>query len=636
MRVNLNMFLDKSILIIGFVMALYHMISAFYYFTDIYGHLNLHLMFAFTLVFMDSISNDKRIFSRIMGILILLLSVSVTVYIQISISRLQLASGTQPVPKEVVILGIILVFALLEGLRRSFGIILPLIILIFIAYPLLGKFIPGFFRLPPIPWERVVGRVGFGDLGQIGIYGSVLSISANVVFLFIVFGSVLQTTGGTRFFMEVGKWFGKKFSGGAALSAVVTSALLGMITGSPIANIATTGTFTIPLMKKAGYKPYQAGAIEATASTGGALMPPIMGVAAFIMAAFTGIPYVKIIVYAFIPAILYFLSVALYTQFQAKKMGITSFEKEQVDYQEMAKTAPLFLIPLILMIVLLITGRPLDFTMSLTIMVSIGLSLIRKDTRPSFIQLVEHFSKGAVIASGIAMACGCIGMLLGALGMTGLTIKLPHFVQIIAGDNLTIALLMAMTASIILGATTSSVTAYVLVALVITPALIEMGLTIIQSHMFSYYFSCLFFITPPVAVGSLVAAKIAGARFFETSFEAVKIALGGFVVPYLFIWIPGLLLDFQDITWSIFGIIISFLLVISFQIVVTKYFITKISNVERLIFIVISLSLFLSLPYKSYLIAILCIIGFICSTIWQWRKNRLLIGNARNLEPSIT
>ncbi|MFC2003382.1 TRAP transporter permease [Chloroflexota bacterium] len=617
--------IDIVLKVVAIMMVLYQMVSTRIYLVDSYRHQDLHLAFAFVLVFLASMRAAKRRWQLLLALVFLLLSLVGTGYVFINMDYLLFFAGEPHPELDVLIIGCLLIFLLIEASRRSYGLVLPVVILAVFSYPFWGHLVPGFFNVAYYSADKIIGRTSIGSLHLVGIYGTILGISADVIFLFVVFGALLQATGAIRFFIQVGRFVSRKLAGGPALTSVVTSALVGMVTGSVSANIATTGSFTIPLMKRAGYSSEQAGAIEATASTGGQIMPPVMGAVAFVMMAMTGIAYIKLMAICAIPAILYFFSAGLYTQFQALKLNLKAgFATEEVDYREMLVNAPLFIIPLLFLITFLIMGVSLGFTMALTILLLVALSLIRKETRPSLSQWVSNITQGAITASQIAVMCGSLGVIVASIGLTGMSLKIPYFIVGFSGGNLIIALVLTMIASIILGMGVATITSYILVALIATPALIKMGVTLPQAHLFSFYFACMAMLTPPVAIGAIIAAKLAGARFFPTAIESCKVAVAGFVLPYLMIWCPVLILDPGGPLWAVVGLIASIILLVALQVVICSHYLTTVSPWERAIFAMSALLIFFSLPGQNVTMAGAGLIVFVLASIWQWRKRKIL------------
>ncbi len=614
--------LGITISVVAIAMVVYQLISAHYYLTGPYQHQIIHLAFALSIVFLSVAKEAKKRWQLILAIVLALAPIFVSVFITLKLGELELLEGSFYPPAYVYYIGAILVILVLEGTRRSFGWALPIVIMLFLIYTLVAHLIPGHFHAAYVPPERLLSRVGIGALGLSGIFGTLLGISASVIFLFVIFGSLLGATGAVRFFTQLGRLMGKKLASGPAVVAVVTSALVGTITGSIAANIATTGSFTIPMMKKAGYRAEQAAAIEAVASTGGMIMPPIMGTMIFVMMAFTGVAYVQLMAMLAIPAILYFLSAGLYAQFQAMKLKISSLPVEEVDRRELLVTAPLFIVPLLFVIILLTKGFSLSFTVSLAIVLLVALSFIRKETRPSLKRLVDGFTEGTKVAAGIAASMGAVGIMLATLAMTGLVLKVPAFVEATSGGILIIALILTMFASIIIGMGSSTTAAYVLVALVTAPVLVNMGLNIVQAHLFAVYFALMGFLTPPVAIGAMIAARLAGSPYIKTAIEASKVAIAGFIIPYLFVWVPVLLLQPDDPLWAIAGLIASLVIIISLQIVICGHYLTTVTRQERVIFGIVALMIFLSLPGRIYVLLVPAIVIFILVTIRQWQKRK--------------
>ena len=611
--------------VVAIAMVIYQIVAPFHLFVGPNHHQVIHLSFALVLLSLSRMSQAR---TRWLGISLasvyIILTIFIAAYTLPKVSWLEFHSGDPNLPFIVVAIGMVLTFLILEATIRTFGLAIPIVCLVFLVYAYLAQFIPGLLHGPPVSVNRLFIRLGIGALGVQGIFGIILGTSANLVFLFFVYSALLQATGGTRFFMEVGKWAGWKLAGGPALTSIVSSALVGTITGSPTANVVLTGSFTIPLMKKVGYAPYQAGAIEATASTGGAIMPPVMGLAAFLMAAITGIPYINICIMAAIPAVLYYFSAGLYVQFQAMKMDLGSFatiEDIKVDFRVMLLYGPLFVLPLLLLIILLMKGFSLSYTMAITIFFLVLLSLIRKETRPSLKQWIDGLTDGAIAGAAIAATCAAIGIILGSLSFTVLIQKVPMLVTSISGGYLITTLILTAISSIILGMGVSSVIAYLMPVLVIAPVLIGMGVTIAQAHLFALYFGTIGFVTPPVAAASLVAARLAEAPYWKTAFEASKVAVAGFLVPFLFIYCP--LLIFQPGT-ILDGLLIlgAFALITALQVVFCNQYITSINRLERCVFGLIALLLFVSFPLRSYIMVSTGLAAFTLVTIWQWKRRR--------------
>jgi len=502
-----------------------------------------------------------------------------------------------------------------EGTRRAYGPVLPALVLFYIFYSCFGYIFPEPFETIYYPINKIIGKLAVLQ----GIYGLVLGISANFIFLFILFGAMLQVSGATQFFVQIGRLVGRRFRSGPALSAVIASCLLGTTNSGVSSNIIITGSFTIPLMKKVGYKPYQAAAIEATASTGGQIIPPVMGATAFIMSGVTGIPYIEICIAAIIPAVFYYLSAGLYTHFQAGRLQV-SYIQEDVDMRELLLTAPLFLLPLISLVVIMLLGYTPVYAATWSLFLLVALSLIRKKTRPSLAQWIEGIKRGAITGAEIGVSCGLVGAIVATSSMTGLVIKLPAAIEAWSGGVLAYGLIITACVSIVLGCGVTIAATYILVAMMAAPALISMGLTTMQAHLFAFYFAVISFVTPPVALGALFASRIANSGFFITAVEAAKVALAGFIVPFFMILCPALIFE-APFTFSVMFQLISIVLIITaLQVVVCNYYLTITNLLERFLFFIVAIVFLGFMITKAYALFVLGAIMFVFLTIEQKKK----------------
>ena len=571
-------FIDKAIATVGVAMALFHLISSQYLILGGMEFQNAHLGFALVLIFLSA-SKGKGKWDRLLTVAFLVLSVVCILYVGVLFEDLEIRAELNT-PLDLVV-GVVIIILVLEATRRAFGWILPTIVLIFVAYAFLGYYVPGALRGVEMPPSMVIAGL---SIGLSGVYGQILAISASYIFLFVFFGTIMQTSGATGFFEEIGRIIGRMLRSGAAMSAVFTSALVGMLTGSVGANIVITGSFTIPMMKKVGYKPEQAGAIEAATDVGGQMMPPVMGAAAFAMAGVTGIPYVKIVVAAIVPALLHFFSVGLYCHFQAGKMGVKGRMTEKVDYKELFLRAPLFFIPLSTVVYFMVIGKTLMYSAFWGILLCVLISVIRKKTRGSISAWVRGFTDGAKAGAEIAASCACMGLMVKCLTMTGLGIRLPSIVNILSGGNVAIALVIVGLVSIILGCAVSTLAVYILVAMVSAPILLKMGIPMLQAHFFIFFYACYSMVTPPVGMGPMIASKLAGAKYIPTAVEALKAAVGGFIVPALIIWNPVLLIQpGQSPLQAVLGVIACVGMILGLQVLIINYYINAITSWERIL-----------------------------------------------------
>jgi TRAP transporter 4TM/12TM fusion protein len=490
----------------------------------------------------------------------------------------------------------------------QFGFVLPVLAIIFVLYSYFGYLIPGSLGSAPLSLDAAISKL---SVNMEGIFGVILSVSANKVFLFMVFAAWMTSTGATGFFNELGKIIGRYFRAGAAITSVITSGLVGSVTGQAAANVSITGSFTIPTMKRLGYKPEQAGGIESAASSGGPIIPPIMGIAAFIMAGITGISYVKIIAAAIVPAFLYVFSCSLYATFQALKLGISG-ESEKVNYTELLLRAPLFFGPLLTVIVLFIRGYSELYVSFWACIIVLALSYARKETRLSLDNLLEAFARGARLGSQVAIMCAVVGIIVQVMTMSGLGLLLPHFISDICGDNILLLLILTGMICIVLGMGLPAATSYVLVAVVLAPIMMGFGIPLLIAHFFAFYFCNFSYITPPVALAPIFASKLAGASYMKTALEASKVGIGGFLIPFMFVWNPSLLLDFSEpFVQIVIGTLSCILALISVQAGFVGYFIRALDFIPRSVIWVCFTIFTLNVYFKNvFLIAIGSILFF--------------------------
>lgn len=465
-------------------------------------------------------------------------SIALGVYIIVNYKELVMRAGLPN--KTDVLFGVAAILLVLEAARRITGKEISFLAILFLLYAYLGP------KLPNIIAHRgytITDIAQYMYLTTEGIFGIAIGVSSTYIFLFVLFGAFLQKSGMGQFFNDLSMAIAGSGKGGPAKVAVISSGFLGSINGSAVANVVTTGAFTIPLMKKIGYKKEFAGAVEAAASCGGQILPPVMGAAAFIMAEYLGIKYIKIAVAAIIPALLYYLGVIVIIHLRASKRGLTGMPKEQLPkVWDVLKKRGHLLLPLVALLYLLISGRTPIYAAFFSILFTIGVSAIRKETRMSFRDIIDALENGARTALGVAMSCAVVGLIIGVATLTGFGLKLAGAILFLGKGNLFITLVLTMIACIVLGMGLPSIPAYIITATMAAPALAKMGIPPLVSHMFVFYFGMLANLTPPVALAAFAGAGIAGGKPAQTGFQAVKLALAGFVVPYIFAYSPELLL----------------------------------------------------------------------------------------------
>ena len=540
--------------IVCLAMIVYQMVYCVTLCLGPWENMNLHLTFTFAIIFLTTMQKRKK--AWYIAVPALIIALACTGYIFLHMDSLIRQQGV--LKQSDIIIGILLVAVTLEASRENGGWLFPVIAVIGILYTAFGQYLPDPFWHFPISLRSAIAKF---CMAQSGIYGNILSLSANYLFLMMVFGSLLVASGADVFFWEVGKLAGGKLAGGPGIIAVVSSMLFGTVSGSGPANVAVTGTFTIPMMKKVGYRPEQAGAIEAVASSGGAFVPPIMGSTAFVMASFVGVPYGRVCLLAIIPCILYYLSCGLYVQFNAQKMGLKPMENAKPDYKNMLKTGYVFCIPLAVIIFLLFKGYSLRIIVFVCILVTLVLCMTRKESRYSLEKWLDICVDGAQSGVIVAISGATLGILLGALDLTGLAIKFPAIVSRFSNGNLLIGLFLTAVVTIVLGMGVPPFAAYITAAMLCAPALVDMGANLMNAHFFILFLAAIGAITPPVAISCFVAAPLAKAGYVKTCVEGVKCAIISWFIPFFAVYVPGMLLLPDNVFNTVFNTIAAVLMI---------------------------------------------------------------------------
>lgn len=500
----------------------------------------IHLGFVITLAYLlypaTSKSNRKKIsildyiFS---GMFFCIVAYYVTNYNEI-INRSGSYSQTDII---VGILGIILV---MEACRRVVGWPIVIIATTFICYAFFGRNIPGFLNHRGYGLERIATHLFYTTEGIIGLP---LGTCSTFIFLFILFGAFLEKTGIGQFFIDVANSIAGFAAGGPAKVAVLTSALQGTISGSSVSNTVSTGSFTIPLMKSLGYKPEFAAAVEAAASTGGQIMPPIMGAAAFLIAEAVGVPYLEVAKAAIIPALLYFTGIWMMIHLEAKKLGLVGIPREQLP-----KVGPILkerghlILPIVVIIVLLAMDKSPIYAATRGILAAVIAPYLRKSTHVPFKDLVEALINGARNIISVACACGVAGIIVGIVTLTGLGLKLGGGLIAAAGGMISLTLFFTMITSLILGMGVPTTANYLITSTIAAPIVMQLGVPALAAHLFTFYFGILADITPPVALAAYAGSAIAKGNPFKTGVQATKLAIAAFIIPYIFVMNPALIM----------------------------------------------------------------------------------------------
>jgi TRAP transporter 4TM/12TM fusion protein len=452
-------------------------------------------------------------------------------------------------PRGGVVAGAIAIVLSLEALRRATGRTLPVIAAVFIAYALWGDVLPGQLAARATDWQTLSAYLA---LDVNGLLGLPLAVAATIVLAFLLFGELLNASRGTRFFTDIAMLAMGRFRGGPAKMAVVGSALFGSVSGSAVANVVATGVITIPLIKRSGYPAHKAAAIEAVASTGGQLMPPVMGASAFLMAEFLQIPYGEVVLAALLPAILYYVALFIQADLDAARMRIAPLAREELPPRRKVLPGLYFVLPFVVLIVALFNfNQPpqLAALLAAVLLIPLALAFGYRGERPRWREFLRAVPAAGYAVLDIVLVCVAAGIVIGVLGISGLGFNLTQALVQVGEGSLALLLVLTALVCIVLGMGLPTVGVYVLLAALVAPALIKVGVSPIAAHLYVMYFGMMSMITPPVAIAAFAAASIAGADPMRTGWSAVAFGWTAFVVPFLFVLSPQLLL--QGAPWAV-------------------------------------------------------------------------------------
>ena len=597
--------------VIAFVASMYHLYTAtFGVFTPRLQR-GFHLMFLLPLAFLLYPATKKSPKDRpsICDYIFSLLVFFPTIYVILQNSRLEerWEFVTKVLPIEM-LLGITLIVLVVELIRRAVAPALAAIVGASLLYLLFGRYLPASIAHNGFPLNRCVEILYL--ISDEGILGMMTGISATYVAVFILFGAFLVKIGISDFFSDFTRAIAGSARGGPAKIAVISSGLFGMVSGVAVANVFATGSFTIPLMKKRGYRPEFAGAVEAVASTGWQYMPPIMGAAAFIMAEMLAIPYISIVFYASISAFLYYLSVFFTVDIEAKKVGLKGEAKEDLPKKSEVLKKSYLLLPIVILLYLLIIGYSPLYAGSWCIFISILISLANIEVRSNFFKvLADCMITGAKNTSMLAAALAGTGIIVAVITHTGIGLRFARLIIYLSGGNLILVMVFIAIGALILGTGVPSTAAYILSVLLGGRALIEMGVLPIAAHLFCFYFAIIACITPPVALCAYAAASIAKSDPVKTGLEAFKLGIAGFIIPFIFVFHPGLLLQgslIEILSSTALAIFVIFLA----SSLIQNYFIDRYLNIFGRAFLFIVVILMISKPIYGFLLSLLFFIVF--------------------------
>lgn len=543
---------SRIVSVIAVSMSFFHLYTAAFGILESFLQRSIHLAFVLVLAYiLFPGSKDPKCRHRIplRDLLACGISLMTLLYIVFDHDRILFRMPyVTDLSKIEIVFGALLILLLIEATRRILGLSLVILVVIFIAYPFLGPYLPSVIATRGAPPTKLIDHL---YLTLEGIFGVPLGVSSTFIFLFILLGAFLTKIGLIEFFSQFALTVAGSSRGGTAKVAVIASALFGTISGSAIGNAVTTGSFTVPMMVRGGFRPHMAAAIEAAASMGGQIMPPVMGAAAFIMAEVLGMPYRNVAIAAILPAIFYFFAIGVMVHLDAVKTNI-----ELIPREKLPKIGPLLrerghlLVPVAVLIYFLSSGKTPLMSGFWSILSAVFISYIRRDTRLTLKRLLEALEEGARNTIIVGVACAAVGIIIGVVSMTGLGLKIVSAILYLAGGKLIWTLFFTMVAALVLGTGLPTTPSYIIAATLLAPAIIKFGVPPLAAHMFVFWYAILSDLTPPTAIAPYATSVMVGADHTKTEWTAFMLALSGFIVPYVFCYEPSLLL-IKPSVWSL-------------------------------------------------------------------------------------
>lgn len=595
-----NKILDVILAIVCLAAAIFHIFIAWNTSISIIQQRVFHVFVMILIFFLMKCSaslKEEKKFSIIMyGFCSLLAVVSGSYFLLRTNLDVMLKRSIQGTSDIEIFFGVLLIVCVMYLAWRTVGWALSILSAIFLLYAIAGPYMPEIISHRGYTIPYITNYVSWTSES---IFGTCVSACVSFVALYIIFGELLDKFGAGQFFIDIAYALTGRMKGGPAEAAVVSSALMGSINGSAVANVVTTGTFTIPLMKKVGYRPEFAGAVEAVASTGGQILPPVMGAAAFVMADLTGIPYSTIVIAAIVPGILYYLSLGTSVYLEADKRGLEAELPENLpQVKQVLKEGWYYGLPIITLIIALLV---FNLSANYSALFSIGVLLIigfgkewRAHRRLPFREVFEALVKASKTTVSVTIACACAGIVIGIVSMTGIGIKFTSIVFQLSGGNVILMLLLVMLACIIMGMGLPSTAAYIIAATVGVPTLVAAGISTLSANLFVFYFAIMSFITPPVAVAAYAAAGLADASASKTGWQAFMLGMPGFIIPYVYVFNPALLIVDTSTIDTLYIVALATFGVILTSIAVIGWFKGKLHPIIRLLIAISAIFMFVS------------------------------------------
>lgn len=573
----------KALSLFCFLFTVYHLVYAAGLLTmvNLWHHaIHVGLILVLSFVLYPAYSKASRKKVAWYDMIFTVLSIAEPIYVLIRYPVF-MSTGFKPSTLDIV-MGTILVLLVLEATRRISGAALPILCIIFMVYGLFGRYVPGIFMHRGYTWEKIIQYL---TIDIYGIYGSSIKVSATYIVIFIIFGEVMNKCGMGQLFNDLASAIAGGTKGGPAKVGVIASGLLGMINGAAVAVVVTTGSFTIPLMKKNNYSDEFSGAVVATASVGGQLMPPIMGAAAFVMAETLGVKYSVIVKAAVIPAIVYYAGILFQVQLRANKEKMFGLPKDKLPkIGGVLKERGHLIIPIAFLVIMMFASGWTVLKIAFwTIILTIVVAELRPVSRMSLKDIYDAFAQAARSTVSVAISCACVGIIVGVCSLTGFALNIASAIINIGQSSIFLTLLFTMITCMILGMGLPSIPSYLITATIAAPALVQLGIPDLAAHMFCFYFAMFANLTPPVALASFAAAGISGGNPMKTGWVSVKLAIAGFIVPYMFVYNQGLLLDGVGLIDGVWIMITSVIGVFLISIAAEGFLFTKVPILVRVV-----------------------------------------------------
>lgn len=616
-----NRMLPIVLFTLSFVLVAFHLYTAAFGSVVTQLQRSFHLLLAGSMGFLLYPLAGKQKKSQWMDYVLFIVAFVAFGYIALHYNKIALRkSMTSPLSMLDYVMGGVVIVLLLEIARRAVGIVMSLIAALGLVYAYFGPYMPGMLAHRGVSLRDIID---YQTWGLDGVYSIPLSISATYIVLFVILGTMLEYIKSGDTIMDLGKLVAGRYRGGPAKVACITSAFFGSISGSAAANVYATGSFTIPMMRRIGYKKHVAGAVEAVASTGGQIMPPVMGAAAFLMAELIGIPYIEVCKVALMPAIFFYFGLIIVLDFEAARQGISGMDPKELPKFKVIAGKLYLLAPIVSLVTFLVVGFSPYMASFYSIVISVVLAFINSDVKLNFKTVFDIIVTCGRRAAMIAIACATAGIIIGVITLTGFGLSLSSLILSLSGGNIALALILMMFTCIVMGTGTPTTVAYILVATLGVPVMQNLGLPLIASHLFVFYFAVISMITPPVAIAAFAAAEIADEDPIKVGFTAMRLAVIIYVIPFIFLFDPTLLLmgEFGETVFRFLAITSGIILISGGM---TRWFMRRLKLYEEIILVILGLGgLVPFLASNVVAIVVVCMVLFLQRFVFR-AKNKVV------------